>query len=249
MASADAPQELRTDRMRESTKRVHDHSTEQLKLGLILTSKPLYAETLSLFLPIYAFLEEALERNKDHPQLGLLYPLLPELERAPGFEKDVEFYRGKDVIIEKSVPVEEYVAYLKELEETSPVALLAWYYHMYMAIFAGGFIIKKTVMKTMRLSSEEGVQAFVFETPPNRVRDNLKQIFNDMNLSAAQEEIVIREGPKVFMRNDALMENLRGGVAFRNAEADCCRFITQVTVAVVIVLVAISIAMMQASKA
>jgi len=238
---------LRTDRMRQGTKRVHDHSTGQLKLGLILAYKPLYAETLSVFLPIYAFLEEALERNKDHPQLGQLYPLLSDMARAPGFQKDVEYYRENRTIV-RPAQVDDYVTYLKELEQENPTALLAWYYHMYMAIFAGGFIIKKAVTKTMRLTSEEGVQAFAFETPAKSIRDKLKNTVNNMNLTSEEEEMVMEEGPKVFLRNDALMDELREGAAFRNAEADCCRFLTKITLGVLVAVVAVGIALMQSKS-
>lgn len=239
---------LRTDRMRNSTKQVHDHSTGQLKLGLILTSKPLYAETLSLFLPIYALLEQLLEKNKEHAQLGQLYPLLSEIARAPGFEKDIEYYKEKNVKSVTLPEVDDYLRYLTELEATNPVALLAWYYHMYMAIFAGGFIIKKTVKKTMRLTSDEGVQAYSFSTDPKKVRDQLKSIVNSMTLTPEQEDAILKEGPKVFLRNDSLMDNLRKGAAFRNAEADCCRFITKVTVAVVVAIAAIGLAMTQSTR-
>lgn len=247
-ANNDAQQQLRTDRMRERSKQVHDHSTGQLKLSLILTSKPLYAETLNLFVPIYAFLEEALERQKKHPQLGQLYPLLPELARAPGFQKDVEFHT-EGCTLETPKEVDEYVAHLQKLEDENPVALVAWYYHMYMAIFAGGFIIKKAVKKTMKLSSDQGVQAFCFTENPKTIRDKLKNTINNMDLTNAQEQVLYEEGIKVFARNDALMDNLRDGNAFKQAEADCSRFIAKVTVGVVVVIAAISIPLLQSKLA
>lgn len=243
MAPADGEM-LRTARMRERSKAVHDHSTGQLKLSLILTSKPLYVETLNLFLPIYTFLEEALERQQSHEQLGRLYPLLDQIERAPGFHKDIDFFRENRTLTTPP-EVDDYVAYLKQLEEENPVALVAWYYHMYMAIFAGGYIIKKCVRKTMKLSSDEGVQAFAFQDNPKIVRDQLKDVINSMDLTKEQEEVLYEEGPKVFARNDALMTNLRGGVAFKQAEADCCRFIVKVTAGVIVVIAAVCIPLFQ----
>lgn len=243
MAPANATS-LRTHRMRERSKAVHDHSTGQLKLSLILTSKTLYAETLNLFLPIYKFLEEALERQQKHAQLGQLYPLLPQLARAPGFRKDVDFYRENRTLTTPP-EVDDYVAYLKQLEKDNPVALVAWYYHMYMAIFAGGFIIKKCVTKTMKLSSDEGIQAFVFQDNPKIIRDQLKDVINSMDLTEDQEEVLYEEGSKVFARNDELMAKLRGGVAFKQAEADCCRYIVKVTAGVMVVIAAICIPLLQ----
>ena len=238
-------EKLRTARMRERSKGVHDHSTGQLKLSLILTSKPLYVESLNLFLPIYTFLEEALERQQHDAHLGKLYPLLPQLARAPGFRKDIDFYRENRTLTTPP-EVDDYVAYLKQLEEENPVALVAWYYHMYMAIFAGGFIIQKCVRKTMKLSSSnEGVQAFMFQDNPKMVRDQLKNVINGMDLTEEQEEVLFGEGPKVFARNDELMANLRDGVAFKQAEADCCRYIVKVTVGVVVVIAAVCIPLFQ----
>ena len=233
----------RTERMRQSTKKVHDHSTSQLKLGLILTSKPLYAETLSLFGPIYASLEEALERYKDHEQLGQLYPLLPDIQRATGFQKDIEFYQHENHV--RPPEVDDYVNYLKTLP---PAALLAYVYHMYMAIFAGGFIMKKIVAKSMKLSSDEGVQAFCFEADPKRVRDTLKEIINNTSLTDEEEALLMEEGPNVFLRNDALMEAVKRGEAFQEADADCSRLLTKITVAVLVVAVAVGVALMQSKS-
>lgn len=243
-AASEAGMSSRTDRMRESTRRVHDHSTGQVKLGLILASKPLYTETLALFLPIYKYLEDALERNKDDPFLGQLYPLLElELARAPGFQQDIEYYTNKSIDSPLPQLVKEYILYLESVEKTNPVALLAWYYHLYMAIFGGGFIIKRTVTKTMKLSSEQGVKAFSFgETNPKTLRTKFKEIINSMELTPQQEELIIQEGPKVFARNDELMANLREGETFKNAEADCCRFITKVIAGVLMALFAVGVA-------
>jgi heme oxygenase len=86
-----------TERMRQASKDQHDQSDKlvNIKLALVLTSKALYAEAISLFWPIYAELETILEIHKTHPQLGCLYPLLPLLRRAPLFEKDMTALLGE----------------------------------------------------------------------------------------------------------------------------------------------------------
>jgi heme oxygenase len=85
-----------SQRMSQQTKNVHDQSDRlvNLKLAMVLTSKELYAEAISLFWPIYAELESLLERHKDHPQLRLYFPLLQVLRRAPKFEQDMAALLG-----------------------------------------------------------------------------------------------------------------------------------------------------------
>jgi heme oxygenase len=176
--------------------------------------------------------------------LGQLYPLLPDIQRAAGFQKDIAFYKEDHVIV-RPPEVDEYVDYLKNLEKKSPAALLAYFYHMYMAIFAGGFIIKKIVTKSMKLTSEKGVQAFVFEADPKVVRETLKDTINNMHLTKDEEDLLMEEGPKVFLKNDALVEVVKRGNNFQQAEADCSRLLIKITLAVLVVAVAVGIALMQ----
>jgi heme oxygenase len=245
LSSSDNEALLRTELMNQRTKGVHDHSVHHLKLGLILTSKPLYAETLSLFAPIYEHLEDVIERNKKDAQLGKLYPLLKDLQRGPRFRKDIAYYQGTHVIVSPS-ELDEYLQHLKDLEEKQPVALLAYIYHMYMAVFAGGYILKKAVTKTMRLTSEEGVQAYGHDTDPKVIREKLKDTINTMLLSPEQEEIVMEEGKQVFLRNDALVTTIRGGIAFREAETNLC---LKISVAVIVAVIAVGVAAVVHSRA
>ena len=52
----------------------------------VLTSPRLYGEAISLFEPIYTFLEEALDRNAEHPVLGELHGFLAQMARSDGFK-------------------------------------------------------------------------------------------------------------------------------------------------------------------
>jgi len=91
---------LLSERMKAATKDVHDQSDKKvnIKLAIVLTSKELYAEAISLFWPIYRELEAALEKHKDHEQLKLLYPMLNILRRASRFEADMKYLVGNDKI-------------------------------------------------------------------------------------------------------------------------------------------------------
>lgn len=164
-----------TERMRKGTRTVHDKSDRlvNLKLGLVLTSRALYGEAIALFAPIYERIETILERHSAHPHLGKLEPFLPTLRRAAGFEADLRFYLSPEQLAAVKVrqargePPElaAYLARLDELEKDDPVLLLCYAYHMYMAIFAGGFQIRKMVTKAMGLTrgEEAGVKIFCFD--------------------------------------------------------------------------------------
>ena len=83
---------LLSERMHLATKDVHDQSDKKVnyKLAMVLVSKELYAEAISLFWPVYREIEDQLERHADHPQLGLLRPFLGILRRTERFESSVK---------------------------------------------------------------------------------------------------------------------------------------------------------------
>jgi hypothetical protein len=70
-----------------------------------------------------------------------------------------------------------------------------------MAVFAGGFISKKVVTKTMLLTSEKGVQAHGHEADPKVISENLMETMNTMLRSPEQEEIVMEECKQVFLKS------------------------------------------------
>jgi heme oxygenase len=175
MDAAETVPLLLTERMRKGTSTVHDKSDRlvNLKLGLVLTSRDLYGEAIALFAPIYQHIEDILYRQATHPQLGKLQPFLPTLRRSPGFEADLSFYLNPEQLASLKArqangePPElaSYLARLDELEKDDPVLLLAYAYHMYMAIFAGGSQIRRMVTKSMGLTrgQEAGVRIFCFD--------------------------------------------------------------------------------------
>jgi len=246
-----------TERMRSHTKNVHDESDRKvnLKLGLVLTSRRLYGESISLFSAIYERLEEILSRLKSHRHLGQFYALLPFLNRSDGFQKDISFYLSaseleelkrfrtgeSDLLLPKIVNPPELADYLNrldELEREDPVRLVAYIYHMYMAIFAGGFIIKKVVKKAMRLheDSDDGVLGLsTYKVDENgqimdgrRIRNELKRIVNEVIAPALTEEEmngILEESLHVFRRNNAIVASVQGTASFESAVLRCKNFV------------------------
>lgn len=219
-----------TERMRTTTKQIHDKSDRlvNLKLALVLTSRPLYGEALALFAPIYQRLEQALER---HPKLSPVASHLDKMRRFPGFEADMRFYLGEGGLEsmrqrqKEGQPNElkEYLEHLDRLEREDPMLLAVYAYHMYMAVLAGGYIIRKMVKRTMGLKNDEGVRALSF--PPGvdckALRSSLKQCMNEeMDFSEDQEERVLEESVKLFELNNRLVATVQDSPAFKIVVAE-----------------------------
>ena len=167
-----SPAATLTDEMRRASKDIHDTSDRlvNMKLGLVLTSPGLYGEALALFYPIFAKIEDIIELQKGHKQIGKIYPLLELMRRAPGFRKDMEYYLTSDRRAEldqmvqrgENSVMEDFLQHLDRISKEDPVLILAYIYHEYAGILAGGQIIKRIVQKALGLSkdSDDGVQCF-----------------------------------------------------------------------------------------
>jgi len=271
-----------SERMKAATKDVHDQSDKKvnIKLAIVLTSKELYAEAISLFWPIYRELETALEKHKDHEQLKLLYPLLKILRRASRFEADMKYLVGNDKIKAEQImnrrikghnnhkksndndnnddntngnissnnndmmvvddeevfhppELQEYIDTLRHFSKTNPILLIPYIFAMYGAITAGGYMIKRMVKTAFRLptsittttsdsdennnnNNNKGVTMFVIElentkfSSPKALLNEMKRILNEeMELTVEEEDSILKEAPRVFIRNNALIETVK----------------------------------------
>jgi len=246
-----------TERMGVKSKKSHDKSDRManLKLGLVLTSPKLYGEAISLFAPIYERLESIFERQQKEAQhkdgkyqehLQKLDRLIPLISRSSGFQSDVNFFLSSDEQslikdrLKNGEPPElvNYLKRLEQLEKEEPIRLLAYVYHMYMAIFAGGYIIKKMVRKSMglRKDSNDGVQALSLNLKSAEahldskiLRSDLKKIMNDEiapMLSEDDIENILEESIRVFEMNNKLISSIRETPAFKVALNACFKKVT-----------------------
>ncbi len=237
-----------TERMRNATRQSHDNSDKlvNLKLSFVITSKPLYAEAISLFWPIFLELEALLEEHKNHEQLKLLHPMLNILRRAPSFEDDFRSLLGSEILVREvmqrriwmlpgqskqySPPVlQAYIDRLRHLSKERPIVLVAYVYHMYSAILAGGTIIKRIVKMTYGLKSDDGVQIFVLPynddfTNSKVVHNKLKHVVNhEMQLSEDHKQQIIDESLQVFLLNNALAATVKDSDVFAVTFRRCVR--------------------------
>lgn len=242
-----------TDRMRDATKAEHDKSNKlvNIKLALVVTSPPLYGEALSLFVPIFAKIEGILNDSK-HPQICKLKPLLEKLQRTPGARADMTYYLTSErrQQLEESWKANsgacsEYLQRLEWIEANDPVLIIAYVYHLYAGMLAGGQIIKRMVKKAMGLkkSGEKGVEIFCL---PDGIIAKLfmaewkKMLNEELDLKEEEEARVIKEGNEVFRLNDALIETIKGTEAWAKAAQKCFNWVAYPVTLIFIGLVAYS---------
>jgi len=131
---------------------------------------------------------------------------------------------------------------------------------MYGAITAGGYMIKRMVKTAFRLPSTSstttsdsennnnnnmGVTMFVIElentkfSSPKALLNEMKRILNeDMELTIEEEDSILKEAPRVFIRNNALIETVKDTPIFGtilNRFWCCCCFVGIVTFIMAIV--------------
>lgn len=214
-----------TERMRMSTKKVHDKSDRMvnIKLALALTSRHLYGEALGLFAPIYDTIETILEQHRgDGKRLQPLAALLVEFKRSPGFNEDIFFYLGEDgarELRDRRPPQElqEYLDHLNKIAEEDPVRLVAYVYHMYMAILAGGYMIRKLVKRTMGLKDDRGVNALSFD-PDVDTRDLRRRmklcVDEGLGFNEKEQAAILEESGEVFRRNNEVVSTVKDSASF-----------------------------------
>jgi len=232
-----------TDLMRQRTKKPHDRSDRvvNLRLALVITSRELWAEALSLFAPIYIEMESILERNKTKEPYKSLYPLLSGLKRSSKFEQDIAFFltneqdrqelwkRRKDSDGKYHPEVlDRYIQRMRELEKANSPAIICYFYHMNMAMMAGGAFVKKAVMRAFKLKTDDGIQIFTYEVDSVKViREELKSLINNIKLDEKETEIVLQESVRVFEQNNALVDTVQDSPWYSVAARDCLVYIAK----------------------
>ncbi|KAL3670354.1 hypothetical protein V7S43_004664 [Phytophthora oleae] len=204
-----------TEQMRAATREIHNVSDTlvNLKLVVALTDKQLYGRALMLFYYVYAQLESAIEKHKDHEAFKGLYESLPEIARADGISKDLRFYLGEDwsTKFQPTQAVQDYVTHLKELGEKDPVLVLPYCYHMYMAMLAGGMMIKKLVKRSFAPPEGEGLNCFAFDVKSNKaLRNVIKDKINAVPHDEETTKLILAESMTCFKMNNQVVRSLDG---------------------------------------
>ncbi|KAG3025640.1 hypothetical protein JG687_00013895 [Phytophthora cactorum] len=204
-----------TGQMRAATREIHNVSDNlvNLKLVVALTDKQLYGRALMLFYYVYAQLEAAIRDHKDHEAFRGLYEILNEIARADGIAKDLRFYLGEDwdTKYQPTQAVQDYIKHLQELGEKDPILVLPYCYHMYMAMLAGGTMIKKLVKRSFAPPEGEGLNCFAFDVKSNKVlRDTIKEKIDAVPHDEETKKLILAESMACFKMNNQVVRSLDG---------------------------------------
>ncbi|CAD1480769.1 unnamed protein product, partial [Heterotrigona itama] len=206
-------------KMRKATREIHSISDALVnaKLAFGFLDDSVWADGLLIFYEIFRYLELATIRWK-HTEVGSL--LQDELRRTKAFEHDLEFYLGKEWTknYNPRESVTKYLNHLKEIENTEPILLLAYIYHLYMGLLSGGIILRKKrqVMQKIWPFKE-------FQTTVNNITDfgnsnihELKRNMRDTMNSIAEtldedtKNKLIEESKIVFTLNNEIIRSIDG---------------------------------------
>jgi len=209
-----------TEKMRSSTREIHDMSDKGVNfhLTLVLTCPKLYGQALALFVPIYTKFE-SLVLESNHPELKKLNNLVSLLRRGKAMAKDVDHFLPESSERMETQAQRDYIAHLENSVKKNPVLLTAYVYHMYAALVAGGQIIARMVRNTV------GGTTFAFQFPatdefkyPKSYLRKLKHVLNEeMNFSGEEEKELLKESTQVFVLNNALVDSVKETKAWRHA--------------------------------
>ena len=110
--------------------------------------------------------------------------------------------------------VKNYISYLKSLEIDDPTLLLAYIYHLYSGLFAGGQILlkkRKLANTILGQSGNEGLAVISVENIyklKTQVRNTMNEIADD--LSEDTRSKLIEESKKVFEWNNTIIRSIKG---------------------------------------
>ncbi|CAK9823311.1 Heme oxygenase 2 [Anthophora retusa] len=219
---ANKDQDTFCKKMRKATKEIHTISDTLVntKLAFGFLDDSVWADGLLVFYEIFRYLELAMIRWK-HTEIGL-FLINDHLLRTEAFERDLEFYLGKewkkDYTPRSSVI--KYLTRLKEIENTeeTPILLAAYIYHLYMGLLSGGIILRKKRQLVKKIWPFKS-----FQTDGNNITDfgnsnifELKRHMRDtMNkiaekLDDATKNKLIEESKTVFALNNEIIKSVKG---------------------------------------
>lgn len=131
--------------------------------------------------------------------------------------------------------------------QRNTVQLIAYLYAMNGAITGGGVAIQKMVQRTFGLKTKQGVQLFELDlegtgfASGKEAWKEFKRILDEETVKHLSEEeirLILKEAPKVFKGNNALVATVQRTRAFGKAAVDCSR---RMGVALAVVVAAVAV--------
>lgn len=204
---------LFSQQMRAATRNIHNSSDllVNAKLGITMTDDSVWAEGLLVFYEIFAFLEQALADHSDS-LLGDL--LIPGIARKVALESDLSHYLGEDWRENYCVrpEVQQYLAHLGTLEQEQPYLLLPYVYHLYMALFSGGQVMRAK-RSMMGGAGDTGSAVLHFGgIGLGTLKKQMRSAVNELaeQLDEETRDAILKESVEVFRMNNVIIGSVQG---------------------------------------
>jgi len=205
--------------LRKRTQAVHDKSDKLVnyKLALVLTDFRLWSEAICDFYYVYQAIENGMQVLQDHPHIESLARLLMAdgIRRTVAFDEDMQHYRGEKWRSEMSpsAPCKEYCDRVLKITQEDPTLLIAYIHSMYLALLAGGKIIKKIVKKSLGTSSEQGLAIFNFDTiNSTELKHEVYDAINKLDIPRDVKNAIVEEKNRCFAMNNSIVNNIKPGI-------------------------------------
>lgn len=201
------------------TKEIHDKIDKLVSMKFVYAMKDykLYRQGLQSFYHVFV----AIERNLPvvlQSKYGEIFSSIwdESIARKLALEKDLDFYYGNKKYL---VPIHsqqiEFQQHIDELARENPHLLLAYLHVMYLALFAGGQVMKRGLQRNIGFfpvkngaSNEDilnqGMHFFNFSVPDNELKLSYKENYElaTRNLLTEEEKLeIIEESKYIFQKN------------------------------------------------
>lgn len=210
----------------------------QVKLVMALRSAQAWREYVLVFYWLYKTFEEEVAKIRDgksgDAHLRATFEAVhdPLLLRTDKIRDDLMFYFDDDkAVLERCYSTEglAYIAHVKEIAKESPVKLMAYLSVMYLALFAGGQIIRSKMVKrsgfypsksglTHAEVIRRGTNIFLFDSDDTtKMRKTHRARFDRVcleHLDQAERDEIVEEAKQIFIRNEKLMAEIHVPHAF-----------------------------------
>ncbi|EEQ40010.1 hypothetical protein CLUG_04138 [Clavispora lusitaniae ATCC 42720] len=194
-----------------------------LKFALALRDYKIFRQGLQSFYHVFATIEECLYKqleNEDSEWTPLLRNVWkPEMARREKGQQDLLFYYDgrKEKFMTPIMPAQiEFVNHIRQVTSEKPYLLLAYLHVMYLALFAGGRVMRSSISRATGLFPrkdglshgeivKEGSNFFSFDVEDENTfrllykRDYELQTRN--NLTEEQKLEIIEESKYIFQQN------------------------------------------------
>ncbi|MEO1432261.1 MAG: heme oxygenase (biliverdin-producing) [Cyanobacteria bacterium J06633_8] len=175
-----------------------------------LVDRNCFAKFLSNLYFVYSELEAALENNKNHSCVGIIY--FPELNRKANLEKDLQFYYGSDWQNQLQLlnAAHNYILRIREVSQKQPELLIAHAYTRYMGDLSGGQMLQKVVQTTLNLEGYQGTSFYNFEQIPDKTafKNKYREALDKVPVDNTTAEKIVAEANHSFSFNMQIANEL-----------------------------------------